>query len=98
MLKIFWVFLVLLIVLSQYRLWDGEGGIAEIMTLKKDVALQQAENQKLISRNHQLAEEVRALKQGGKAIEAKARMDLGMIREGEQFYMVFDSADKKHPE
>lgn len=89
--------MILFVALLQYRLWEGEGGIAEIMTLKKDVALQQKENQQLIARNLQLAEEVRALKQGGNAIEAKARMELGMIREGEQFYMVFDSADKKHP-
>ena len=39
-------------------------------------------------RNQALAAEVKDLRQGGQAIEEQARSDLGMIRQGETFYLV----------
>ena len=38
--------------------------------------------------NRILAHEVRAQKHGLAAVEARARSDLGMIKEGETFYLV----------
>ncbi len=90
MLKIIWTVLLILILLTQYRLWAGEGSIEQVISLKKTVADQEIINKKLALRNSVLAEKVNALKQGGDAIEAKARKDLGMIKEGETFFMVFD--------
>ena len=48
----------------------------------------QDENDALRARNAALDAEVRDLGQGTAAIEARARTTLGMIRDGETFYLV----------
>jgi len=90
MLKFFWLAMVILISLTQYRLWAGEGSIEEIMSLQKRVNQQIQENNTLKVRNDKLIEEVSDLKNGNEAIEERARKDLGMIKKGEVFYMVVD--------
>ena len=47
----------------------------------------------LDERNRVLTTEVMALKEGLVAVEARARTDLGMVSEGETFYLVVDGAD-----
>jgi cell division protein FtsB len=81
----------------QYSLWFGEGGVQNIRTLKKAIAEQQAENQKLAERNRVLEAEVRDLKTGMEAVEEHARIDLGMIKQGETFYLVTGSPDGRKP-
>lgn len=72
----------------QYRLWFAEGSFAEVRKLHAEIATQQAENNRLQERNRLLSAEVSELKNSGEAIEERARTDLGMIKEGETFYMV----------
>ncbi len=79
------VFLVLLLLL-QFRLWFGDGGVSELLRLKAEVELQQQENDRLRERNEALDAEVMDLKQGEAAVEERARRELGMIREGETFF------------
>ncbi|MBU2886156.1 cell division protein FtsB [Gilvimarinus agarilyticus] len=79
--------LVVLFVGLQYRLWVGEGSYAHRARLQDDIARQQAENDRLRERNRVLAIEVTDLKNGHKVIEARARQDMGMIKEGETFFM-----------
>ncbi|MDZ7749550.1 MAG: cell division protein FtsB [Halofilum sp. (in: g-proteobacteria)] len=86
------VLLALLVVL-QYRLWLAEGGLVEVHRLEQQVAAQAARNERLRERNRALAAEVRDLKQGLDAVEARARAELGMVREGETFYQVVEPAD-----
>lgn len=74
----------------QYRLWVGEGSLAHVTRLKASVHKQETENQRLRERNQLLEAEVEALKHSQDAIEARARGDLGMIKEGETFYMIVD--------
>lgn len=81
------IFLVL-----QLSLWFGEGGILDVHRLKKAVAGQQAENLKLRQRNQVLEAEVNDLKTGREAIEERARLDLGMIKDDETFYLVTGKA------
>lgn len=76
----------------QLSLWFGEGGILDVHRLKKAVAAQQAENLKLRQRNQVLEAEVNDLKTGREAIEERARLDLGMIRDDETFYLVTGKA------
>jgi cell division protein FtsB len=83
------VLLVLLAVL-QYRLWVGEGSLAEVSNLQQEIAAQQQELVKLRQRNRALEAEVLDLKQGLEAIEERARSELGMIKEGETFYQVIE--------
>jgi cell division protein FtsB len=90
--KVFSIILVLLLVLLQYRLWIGEGSVAEVARLSDQVELQHSENAALTERNAALQAEVADLKQGLEAIEERARSELGMIREGETFYHVVGPA------
>jgi cell division protein FtsB len=81
------VLLALLLVL-QYRLWLGDGGMREVAVLRKAIEQQQAENDLLRERNRTLAAEVQDLKKGTTAIEERARTDLGMVGQRETFYQV----------
>jgi len=80
--------LLLLLLLLQYQLWLGEGGFANVRRLEQKVSEQAAENVLLEQRNQELRAEVEDLRQGYDAIEERARSELGMIREGEEFYQV----------
>jgi cell division protein FtsB len=72
----------------QYRLWAGKGSIPEVRHLQQQIAAQQAELAELNERNDSLRAEVEDLRKGLEAVEARARAELGMIREGETFYQV----------
>ena len=80
--------LVLVLLLLQYQLWLGEGGFSNVRRLEEKVKVQAAENEMLELRNQELRAEVEDLRQGYEAIEERARSELGMIREDEQFYQV----------
>ena len=72
----------------QARLWFGEGSLRHVHSLEMQVDELQAENAVLRERNQLMDAEVRDLKQGLDAIEEIARKDLGMVREGETFFIV----------
>lgn len=80
--------LFILLVLLQYRIWLGDGGMREVARLRSEIGAQQAENAKLRERNRTLAAEVQDLKKGTTAIEERARTDLGMVGQGETFFQV----------
>lgn len=88
-----WITVVLLVFLVylQWRLWVGDGSLAQQAQLQQSIEQQHRENQRLQQRNDELAREVEALKQGSEVIEEKAREDLGMVKEGETFYMVVET-------
>ena len=83
--------LLVLLLLLQYRLWFGEGGVGDLLPLRERIARQEEENRRLAERNRRLRAEVRDLKaEGEEAIEERARSELGMIREDERFYQVVE--------
>lgn len=89
------VFVLIMFLLGlQYRLWIGDGGIAEIWILKSKSIEQQQSNESLRLRNQQLKAEVTDLKKGLAAIEERARMNLGMIKKGETFYRLIEAPKK----
>jgi len=81
------ILLVMLIVL-QYRLWVGEGSLAEVYNLRQEIDKQKQELLRLRKRNGALQAEVSDLKRGLDAIEERARSELGMIKEDEVFYQI----------
>lgn len=83
------IFLVLLLLL-QYSLWFGNGGLLRVWQLNRTVETQKVENSKLKERNEALEAEVRDLKKGLEAIEERARTDLGMIKKDETFFQVIE--------
>lgn len=95
--------LVVLLALLQYRLWFADGGLLEVRRLHAQVEEQRQENERLRERNRALAAEVRDLKKGLDAVEARARSELGMVGEDETFYRVVepkpdaDAGDQEEP-
>jgi len=82
--------LVLLLLWLQVRLWSGEGSVAEVWRLRQALRTQQQVNTDLQERNRILQAEVLDLKEGLEAIEERARSELGMIKEGETFFLVIE--------
>lgn len=89
-----WVLLALLALL-QYRLWVGDGSLAEVWDLYQQVETQKHENRELRDRNQALEAEVVDLKQGLEAIEERAREELGMVREDETFYQIVEEPERE---
>ena len=82
--------LFLLFLWLQYRLWVGEGSLAEVYNLRNEIEHQQQQLDELRQRNEVLEAEVRDLKTGMEAMEERARTELGMIRDGEVYYQVLE--------
>lgn len=85
-----WLLAVLVVLLLglQYRLWVGDGSLAQVTELKQQIAEQQGENQRLLERNRILEAEVMELKSGMETVEERARHELGMVKEGETLYQL----------
>jgi cell division protein FtsB len=79
-----------LLLILQYPLWFGSGGMLALWRLNRGIAAQQADNAALKERNAAFEAEVNDLKQGYEAIEERARTELGMVKQGETFYQVID--------
>ena len=94
--KKFIALLLVLLVMLQYKLWLGDGGIPEILQLENEIDVVQLQVDKLKERNQALNAEVLDLKKGMDAIEERARSELGMIGKDEVYYQVISSnSDKK---
>ncbi len=79
-----------LFVAIQYPLWLGKGGWARVWDHDRQLAAQKARNEALHARNAALDAEVRDLKQGLEAVEERARLELGMVRQDEVFFQLVD--------
>ncbi|MGQ9426741.1 cell division protein FtsB [Gilvimarinus sp. F26214L] len=89
--------LVVCLLLLQYRLWIGDGSIAEVVQLQREIQAQEDEIERLRERNRILALEVQELKTGVSLIEERARSEMGMVKEGETFYMIVDGDETEKP-
>jgi len=88
--KILNVILLIVLVLLQFRLWNGHGSIPDVRRLQEVRRSLQSENEKLRERNLALAAEVLDLKQGLAAVEERARSEMGMIMPDETFFQIVD--------
>jgi len=91
--RIIAIILGLLFLVLQYDLWLGEGSLATVWRLQKEISTQKVENKKINERNDSLVAEVNDLKKGDAAIEERARNELGMIKKGETYIQVVDDKD-----
>jgi cell division protein FtsB len=85
------------LLMLQYRIWASPSGMREVWRLERAIEAQVDENERLHERNRTLAAEVRDLKDGRKAIEERARTDLGMVRANETFFQVVPPRDPGIP-
>lgn len=88
--RIIMVALLVLLASLQLRLWHGPGSLADLHRLNSTIAVQTEKNTTLQARNRHLQAEVGDLKQGLAAVEALARSELGMIRQGETFFQIIE--------
>ena len=87
--------LLLVLVALQLKMWFGEGGYRDVQRLAQRVEQQARENETLAQRNRELQAEVEDLRQGLEAIEERARSELGLIKENEEFYQVVPGREKE---
>lgn len=85
--------LIVLLLLLQYRLWFGTGGLIRLWQINQTIEAQTLENSKLQERNLALEAEVIDLKRGLEAVEERARSELGMIKKGETFVQIISPAE-----
>ena len=92
-----WLVAVLLVITIglQYRLWFGEGSLEQLSVLEKELNQQKIENKRLEERNRILTVEIKELREGSDSIEEKARTEMGMIKEGETFYLIVEDENGK---
>lgn len=81
------IVLVVLLLALQLEVWHQHGRVAE---LQRRVEEQRHTNQELAARNAALEAEVFDLRSGLEAVEERARSELGLIRAGEEFFLVVD--------
>lgn len=77
--------LLVLLLLLQYRLWNS---FIEVRDLERRMSAQEAQLQALQVRNQSLRAEVESLRKNDDAVEARARHELGLIREGETYFQI----------
>lgn len=88
--KVLFGFLGFTLLVMQYQLWLGDDSIRALNLLDVDLTAQRDTNAALIERNLLLEVEVLDLKNGTEAVEERARSELGLIGEGETFYLIVE--------
>ncbi|MBS24831.1 MAG: cell division protein FtsB [Gammaproteobacteria bacterium] len=88
--KALYGFLIIVFLIFQFQLWLGEDSVRGLNMLQTELDAQRQFNIELKERNRLLEIEVVELKTGLEAVEERARSELGMIEEGEIFYLLLD--------
>lgn len=91
------IILVLVLMGLQYRLWFSDGSLAEVHRLKQQKNTLQTSVEQARLRNKALAAEIENLKSGREAMVGRARSDIGMVKEGETFYLTLPQNDSRQP-
>ncbi len=84
------VILALLLAVLQWRLWIGQGSIAELVSLGRQIEDHVHTNEQLRERNRRLEVEVAEFRSGFDSVEEMAREELGLVRRDETFYVVVE--------
>ena len=79
-----------MIAVLQFQLWIGDDSVRSLNLLENQVAEQKSINMSLEDRNKKLEIEIVDLKTGVDAIEERARSELGMIEQGETFFLIVE--------
>ena len=86
--RILTLILIIVFILLQIDIWFKEDGKKRTEELNQMINTQQQENKKMMIRNSELEQEIKDLKDGSEALEEKARTEMGMIKEGEELYLI----------
>ena len=80
------IFLLLALISLQYKLWVGDDSVSQWYRLEKKLAEEDQENRALEVRNRAIEADIIGLQSGEQALEEQARVELGMVKEGEVYY------------
>ena len=86
------IILSFIIGLTQYQFWVGDFSRSDLQTLKEDMALIESETNLIKEQNQDLLKEKQKLSSGKEALEGADRIELGMIKQGEKFYVFKEEA------
>jgi cell division protein FtsB len=84
--RIIIIFLILILLGLQYKLWLGDGSFLQWQRLENKLKAIQVNNTNLTARNAKIAANIVELQSGDQALEEEARNELGMIKDGEIYY------------
>ena len=90
MIRFFIIILIVFFLIIQFDIWFKDDGFYRVKELEQMIGNQVEENKRLKLRNEQMEREIEELKSGTESIEDKARTDLGMIKECEEFYLIVE--------
>ena len=82
------IVLIILFLLLQVDIWIKKDGYKRKVELTETIEMQTEANKEMTIRNNQLQQEIIDLRNSTEAIEEKARTEMGMIKEGEEFYLI----------
>ena len=89
--KVFIALLAVLLLLTQVKLWFGDGSLEERAELMREIEQQQNANDRLEARNEVVEREIQEFHDDPEgAIEERAREELGLIKEGETLYLLVE--------
>jgi cell division protein FtsB len=88
--KILITIIIFLIIHLQYRLWVGDGSVAQIKEYEARLETVKEKVKEKKERNEALYAEIEDLRKGQEALEERARDELGMIKENETFFQVIE--------
>lgn len=88
------IILAIIFCLLQYELWFSKGGIFQNRHLQQELATEKALLEKQEAVNKKLIEEVKKIKSDPQQIEAHARDDLGMVKQGEEYIEVAEQPNE----
>ena len=74
-----------------YQAWFGDSGYFVVAKMQQRVDQQKQVTAEIEADNAELTREVMGLKHRLLAVESRARTDLGMIKDGEAFFLVVDA-------
>jgi cell division protein FtsB len=86
--KIIVLVLLAMFVELQYLLWFDENGWKKYDQLQQRITTQLSENSKIQIKNQAISNDIIMVKNGLEGVETIAREELGMIKKGEQFYLI----------
>lgn len=90
------IILIAIFLLLQYELWFSRGGLIQHHRLQQELKAQKALLQKQQAENKSLLAEVMKVKKDPHQIEAHARDDLGMVKQGEEYIEIAIKQGDQH--
>lgn len=81
-------FLITLLLIVHAQLWFGRGSVAQVNSMRSELAALEQRNRDAQARNGQIANEVNDLQEGLEMVEELARQDLGMVKPNEIFVQI----------